>query len=150
MLFRSVEIHGIPPIGSGLSLGHLLHFQQDRPEIHDATALYLEPMDYVVARLTGTAVGTQNTMFTSQLCDNRSLGATTYDERLLSMAGVDARRLPPLVAVDAVVGEVRPELGLGSGVAERTTAPRTPRSTGPAARSPAPGARRARLPGSGL
>jgi xylulokinase len=114
-----VEIHGIPPIGSGLSLGHLLHFQQDRPEVHDATALYLEPMDYVVARLTGTAVGTQNTMFTSQLCDNRTLGVTTYDERLLSMAGVDAGRLPPLVAVDAVVGEARPELGLGSGVAVR-------------------------------
>ncbi len=120
---RFVEIHGIPPVGSGLSLGHLLHLQHERPEVHAATAHYLEPMDYVVARLTGRAVGTQNTMFTAQLCDNRELGVTAYDEELLGLAGVDAGRLPPLVPVDAVVGEVRPEvaadIGLGAGVTVR-------------------------------
>ena len=31
-----VERHGIPPIGSGLSLGHILYFQLDRPELHAA------------------------------------------------------------------------------------------------------------------
>jgi xylulokinase len=113
---RFVEVHGIPPVGSGLSLGHLLHLQLDRPEVHAATAHYLEPMDYVVARLTGRAVGTQNTMFTAQVVDNRTLGATAYDEDLLDLAGVDPSKLPPLVPVDAVVGTLLPtvaeELGL--------------------------------------
>ena len=76
---RFVEVHGIPPIGSGLSLGHLLHFQRDRPEVHAGTAHYLEAMDLVVARLTGRAVGTQITQFTAHLCDYRSVGATAYD-----------------------------------------------------------------------
>ena len=29
-----LERHGIPPIGSGLSLGHILHYQLDRPDVH--------------------------------------------------------------------------------------------------------------------
>ena len=120
---RFVEVHGIPPVGSGLSLGHLLHVQLDRPEVHEATAHYLEPMDFVVARLTGTPVGTQNTMFTAQLVDNRTLGATGYDPELLALAGIDAGKLPPLVAVDAVVGpllgEVAEETGLPPSVEVR-------------------------------
>ena len=120
---RFVEVHGIPPVGSGLSLGHLLHVQLDRPEVHAATRWYLEPMDFVVARFTGEVTATQNTMFTAQVVDNRTLGATTYDEELLAFAGIDADRLPPLVAVDALAGRLRPELaaelGLGASVEVR-------------------------------
>ena len=118
-----MEIHGIPPIGSGLSLGHLLHFQEERPDVHGATAHYLESMDYVVARLTGRATATQNTMFTAQLNDNRELGVTTYADELLALSGVDPSHLPELVPVDAVVGTVRADvaegLGLGAGVTVR-------------------------------
>lgn len=120
---RFLDVHGIPLIGSGLSLGHLLHFQQERPDVHAGTACYLEAMDYVVARLTGRATATQNTMFTAQLNDNRTLGVTRYDDELLGLSGVDASRLPELVPVDAVVGTVRTDvaesLGLGGGVEVR-------------------------------
>ncbi len=115
-----VERHGVPPIGSGLSLGHLLWFQHHRPDVHAATAAYLEPMDFVTARLCGVVCATQGTMFTSQLCDNRRLGVVGYDADLVRMAGVDPDKLPPLVAPDAVVGELRPALasvwGLPAGV----------------------------------
>lgn len=115
-----IERHGIPPIGSGLSLAHLLHRQVDEPERHAATTKYLEPMDYIVARLTGRLVATQATMFASQLCDNRTVGTTSYDAELVAMSGVDASRLPELIEVDGVVGEVRAELadelGLPAGV----------------------------------
>lgn len=115
-----VKRHGVPPIGSGLSLGHLLWFQHQRPDVHAATAVYLEPMDYVTARLCGVVCATQGTMFTSQLCDNRRLGVVEYDPDLVRMAGVDPAKLPPLVAPDAVVGEVRAELvsqwGLPGGI----------------------------------
>lgn len=120
---RFMEVHGIPPIGSGLSLGHLLHFQQERPEVHAVAAHYLEAMDYVVARLTGRPTATQNTMFTAQLNDNRSLGVTDYDDELLALSGVDRSRLPELVPVDAVVGPLRDavadELGLPRGIGVR-------------------------------
>ncbi len=44
--FGFIERHGIPPVGGGLSLGHVLHLQHDCPDVHAATAAYLEPMDY--------------------------------------------------------------------------------------------------------
>ena len=115
-----IEHHGIPPIGSGLSLGHMLHFQHDRPEGLEATAAWLEVMDLVTTRLTGRITATQSTMFTAQLCDNRTLGVTSYDPDLVAMSGIDVDRLPPLVAPDAVVGEMLPsmadDLGLPRGV----------------------------------
>lgn len=111
-----VDHHGIPPVGGGLSLAHLLHFQLDRPEVHAATAAYLEPMDYVNLRLTGRVAATQCTMLTTQLCDNRSAGITDYDADLVRLAGIDPERLPPLVAVDAAVGALLPEVAAELGL----------------------------------
>src|SRR5262249_10028406 len=48
-----IEHHGLPPVGGGLSLAHILHLQLDRPEVHAETTAYVEAMDYVSARLTG-------------------------------------------------------------------------------------------------
>ena len=115
-----VERHGIPPIGSGLSLGHILHYQLDRPEVHAHTRAYLEAMDYVTARMTGRITASQHSVFMYQLCDNRTLGATRYDDDLVKLAGVDPSRLPDLVAVDATIDTLDPsvasELGLSDAV----------------------------------
>jgi xylulokinase len=105
-----IDHHGIPPIGSGLSLGHILFVQNERPDIHERTAAYLEPMDFVNLQLTGRIAATQCTMFTAQLCDNRTLGLTAYDDELVRRSGVDATKLPPLVPVDGTVGELRPDI----------------------------------------
>ena len=105
-----VERHGMPPIGSGLSLGHILHLQLDRPDIHEKTHAYLEAMDYVTARLTGRLVASQHTSYMVQCCDNRTLGSIAYDPDLVRLAGVDETRLPPLVRVDEAVGDLLPEV----------------------------------------
>jgi xylulokinase len=114
-----VERHGIPPVGNGLSLAHLLHLQLDHPELHAVTAAYLEPMDFVNLRLTGVVAANQCTMFMAQLCDNRTLGATAYDAELVDLSGVDPTTLPPLHPLDAPVGPVLPdvadELGIPRG-----------------------------------
>ena len=118
-----VERHGIPPIGGGLSLAHLLHLQTEQPLIHEQTATYLEVMDFINLRLTGRAVATQCTMFASQLCDNRVVGTTEYDSDLVAMAGVDPNKLPVLIGVDDIVGQVPADLaerlGLPSTVSVR-------------------------------
>ncbi len=105
-----LERHGIPPVGGGLALGHVLQFQHDQPEVHARTAAYLEPMDFVTCRLTGRIAATQGSQFMTQLCDNRTLGVVDYDHELVALAGVDPDRLPPLVAPDAVLGPVRPDV----------------------------------------
>jgi len=115
-----VDRHGIPPVGGGLSLAHILHVQIDRPDTHASTVAYLEPMDYVTAKLTGRIAATQPSSFMAQLCDNRSLGAVDYDPDLVAMSGVDPSRLPPLVDIDAPLGTIRADLaeqiGLPAGI----------------------------------
>jgi xylulokinase len=115
-----IDHHGIPPIGSGLSLGHILFVQHERPEVHEKTAAYLEPMDFVNARLTGTIAATQCTMFTTQLCDNRRLGVTSYDDELVRRSGVDPTKLPPLVAVDGTIGQLERGVAHQLGLPEDT------------------------------
>ncbi|MEZ5380649.1 MAG: FGGY family carbohydrate kinase [Microthrixaceae bacterium] len=110
------ERHGIPPIGGGLSLGHVLHLSAEDP--HGDTR-FVEVMDYITARLTGAVTATRHTMFTSQLCDNRAPEGGGYDPELIAAAGLDQRRLPPLVPEGQVVGTVVPvladRLGMASG-----------------------------------
>ena len=114
--FGFIERHGIPPVGGGLSLGHVLHLQHDCPDVHERTAAYLEPMDYVNARLTGRITANQATQFMSQLIDNRSLGQTVYDETLLGWAGVDEARLPLLSPLDEPVGSLRTDVAETLGI----------------------------------
>jgi len=111
-----VERHGIPPIGGGLSLSHMLHLQIDEPEVHARTAVYLEVMDFVAARLTGVVGANQCTQFASQLVDNRTLGATAYDETLVAMSGVDPSRLPELRPLDQPVGPLVPTVAAALGL----------------------------------
>ncbi len=131
-----VERHGIPPIGGGLSLGHLLHLIA---EDLDGDTRFVEVMDYVTARLTGRVTATRHTMFPTQLCDNRSAlaGATAdtlrpdtanaetaalrYDPELLGASGVDPARLPELVAPDRPVAAVTPNVAGRLGVAAGST-----------------------------
>lgn len=114
-----VEHHGIPPIGGGLSLAHILHLQIDRPDLHARTVAYLEVMEYVAARLTGEITGNQCTQFATQLVDNRQTDTTEYDRDLLVASGVDPSRLPPLRGITEPVGTIRPavaeSLGLPAG-----------------------------------
>src|SRR5438445_9662975 len=119
--FTFIERHGIPPVGGGLSLGHLLYVQEDRPEIHERTAAYVEAMDYVTARLTGRITASQHSTYMYQLCDNRSLDPPRYDDELVKLAGVDTTRLPPLVAIDSAVGSLLPAVSRELGLTDSAT-----------------------------
>jgi xylulokinase len=116
-----VERHGLPPVGGGMSLAHILHFQLDRPDVHQRTAAYVEAMDYVTARLTGRITASQHSVFMYLCCDNRALGATAYDDDLVKLAGVDPTRLPALVPVDATVGTLRPDAAAALGLSTDVT-----------------------------
>jgi xylulokinase len=111
-----VEHHGIPPFGAPMSQAHMLHLQLDQPDVHARTAAWLESMDYINARLTGRIAANQATMFTAQVVDNRTLGATEYDDALVSLSGLDADRLPPLVRVDDAVGTLRTDVAADLGL----------------------------------
>ena len=68
-----LERHGMPMSGGGSdSLAHFLWFQNERPEIHAKAHAYVEPMDYLTARLTGRVTANVCTLFPLLLTDNRA------------------------------------------------------------------------------
>lgn len=115
-LLRWLRIHGLPPIDGGISLNHMRWIRHARPDVYERTATFLEPMDFVTMRLTGRATANQCTAFMFLLTDNRRLGVTGYDHRLLAQSGIDPGRLPELVPLDAILGTVRPEVAAELGL----------------------------------
>jgi xylulokinase len=112
---------GAPSTSGADPIGHMLYLANDRPEIADAARWYLEPVDYVSMRFTGSAYASPASMTAAWLTDNRQLDRLAYDAGLVAMAGVDAGKLPPLRRTGSVVGtvadDIAADLGLAPGVA---------------------------------
>ncbi len=119
-LIKWLDIHGAIPLPSGNdSLSHMLWVQQERPDVYERTHKFLEPADFVTARLSGNCTANACTAFMMLLTDNRRLDEIQYDDDLIAMSGMDREKLPDLVPVLSSVGAVRrevaDELGLAPG-----------------------------------
>jgi xylulokinase len=116
-----LERHGMIPLPSGTdSLSHMLYVRHERPDIYERTFKFLEPVDFIVARLTGSCRANLCTAFPLLLTDNRNLAARDYDAELLRLSGLDRDKLPDLVPVGAVAGSLRPEVAAELGLSPRT------------------------------
>ena len=117
----------VPSPRGGDPVGHMLLLERDFPEVAKATRWYLEPVDHLSMRFTGTAAACHASMTGSWLTDNRKLDVLAYDDELVRMAELDPTKLPPLHRTGSVVGEVQPsvaaELGLPPGVQVVTGTP---------------------------
>ncbi len=118
MLF--LERHGLIPLPSGNdNVAHVHVLREHHPDAYAAAAAFVEPMDYVNARLTGRLCATQSTVFGQLVCDNRTWGTTEYDPDLVAATGLDPDRLAPLVPLNGFIGEVTgaaaAELGIPAG-----------------------------------
>lgn len=117
MLF--LERHGMIPLPSGNdNVAHAYVLRQHHPDAYAAAAALVEPMDYVVARLTGRVCATQSTVFGQLVCDNRTWGATEYDPELVAATGLPPEKLAPLVPMRGVVGEVTAVAARALGIPE--------------------------------
>jgi xylulokinase len=115
---RWLELHGMAPFGND-DIGHVGIIRHLWPEVYAAATAFVEPMDYVAARLTGRVTATQNTMFPMMSVDNRTWGSTTYSDELLAMSMLDADKLPPLVPLGEPRGSVTAEAAAHLGVSPR-------------------------------
>jgi xylulokinase len=116
-LLKWIKYTGLAPTHSGVdSLGHILFIKNERPDIYKRTYKFLEPMDFLTARLTGKITATQKTMVPFLVVDNRQWGARDYSAALLKLAGVPRDKFPQLIANDGIVGPLQPavaeDLGL--------------------------------------
>ncbi len=113
-----LERHGLAPFGSD-DLAHIVLLRHEYPEAYARAAAFVEPVDAITARLAGTVTANQNTAFPLLLVDNRVHGAVHYDTDLIGRAGIEPAKLPQLVPMGAVVGQlsaaIADELGLRTG-----------------------------------
>ena len=93
--------------------------RQQRPDVYAATAVFLEPVDYLGLRLTGLARASHDSITMHWVTDNRDIGAVAYDESLIGLAGLERTKLPDLVPTGSVLGGLTAaaadELGLVPG-----------------------------------
>jgi len=107
---------GIPAVSGDDPVGHMLFLQHDQPEVVARARWLLEPVDYLTMRFTGVPAASHASMTGAWLTDNRSLATLAYDDVLVRATGVDASRLPPLVATGSVVGTLSPSVAADLGL----------------------------------
>ncbi len=120
-LLRWLARTGGIPAGSGKdSVAHILYLQSEEHRIYQEAACFLEPKDYLNARLTGRFAATFDSIALHWVTDNRDPAHVRYDPDLARELGVDLRKLPPLVTSTDVVGTLSPaaaaDLGLPPGL----------------------------------
>jgi xylulokinase len=110
---------GIPSLSGKDPVGHIHFLRQERPDVYGATAVFLEPVDYLGLRLTGLARASHDSITLHWVTDNRDINAIAYDDGLFEMAGLDRSTLPELVPTGSVLGGLTAgaaaELGLLEG-----------------------------------
>lgn len=116
-LLRYLRLTGGAPALSGKDpAGHMLFVRDEWPDVYRRTAKFLNVTDYLVLRLTGRAVATQDSILTSWVTDNRDPSRVRYHPGLLRDSGIDPEKFPELVRCTDVVGTLKPsvasELGL--------------------------------------
>jgi xylulokinase len=103
---------GIPSLSGKDPVGHIHFLRTERPDVYAATAVFLEPVDYLTLRLTDLARASHDSITLHWVTDNRRIEAVAYDDGLCALAGVDRARLPDLVPTGSVVA------GLSAAAAE--------------------------------
>ncbi len=111
---------GIPGRSGKDSIAHVLFIRHQRAEVYAATHKFLEPKDYLNARLTGRFAASYDSIALHWLTDNRDLQRVAYHPRLLAMTGIARDKLPDLKRAVDVLGPLLPEaageLGVGAGI----------------------------------
>jgi xylulokinase len=111
---------GLPSRSGKDPMAHILYLKSERPEIYKAADKFLEPADYVNARLCGRMVSSADCIAGHWLTDNRVRDNITYDRQLLAMSGIDGKKLPDLVPSATVVGEVMASSAADLGILQGT------------------------------
>src|SRR6202453_658733 len=110
---------GIPSLSGKDPVGHIHFLREHRPEVSAATAVCLEPVDYLNLRLTALARASHDSITLHWVTDNRDINAIAYDDALIGLAGLERATLPELVPTGSVLGGLAPaaagELGLLAG-----------------------------------
>ena len=116
-----VERHGMPA-GPGDVLGQMAFIRTCWPDVWHRAAALVQPVDHLLARITGVVAANQNTAFPLLLIDNRAWNTAEYSDELLARAGIDASRLPVLQPFGVPRGRVTADAAEHLGITTAATA----------------------------
>jgi xylulokinase len=102
----------IPSLSGKDPVGHIHFLRDQRPDVYSASAVFLEPVDYLNLRLTGLARASHDSITAHWVTDNRDINDIRYDDGLIELAGLERAKLPDLVPTGSVIG------GLSTGAAD--------------------------------
>lgn len=111
---------GAPALSGKDPFGHVLFLREERPEVYARTHKFLNVLDYLLLRLTGRFVATQDSILTSWVTDNRKVDDIRYDAGLIRLAGVERDKLPDLVRCTDDLGALLPAVASELGLSPQT------------------------------
>jgi xylulokinase len=110
-LFTWIRLTGGVPTRSGKdSIAHILYLKHAAPDVYHAAYKFLEPKDYLNARLTGRCTATPDSIALHWVTDNRRIDHIDYDSRLLKLAQIEREKLPDLCRAIDLLGPIKPEV----------------------------------------
>ncbi|MEV4639920.1 FGGY-family carbohydrate kinase [Actinoplanes sp. NPDC049548] len=116
---RWLRLTGGMPSGTGKDpAAHMLWVRDELPQVYERTATFLNVLDWINLRLTGRTVATVDSILTSWVTDNRRPAAIRYSPALVAACGIDAAKLPPIVACTEVIGTLSPAAAAHLGLPE--------------------------------
>lgn len=95
---------GIPSLGGKEPVAHIQFLRHERPEVFRKAHMFLEPKDWLNVRLCGRMCASIDSIALHWVTDNRDLSKVDYDDKLLSLAGLERKRLPELVRATDQIG----------------------------------------------
>jgi xylulokinase len=111
---------GIPAQSGKDPIAHILWLKNQEPETYRRAHVFLEPKDWLNARLTGRLAASFDSIALHWVTDNRHPDRVRYDPALLRLAGIEPSRLPELLAATDILGPLSPEpadaLGVPAGL----------------------------------
>jgi xylulokinase len=111
---------GVPARSGKDPIAHILWLKHREPETYRRAHAFLEPKDWLNARLTGRFAASFDSIALHWVTDNRDPDHIRYDPALLRMAGIEASRLPELLAATDILGPLSAEpadaLGVPAGI----------------------------------
>ena len=111
---------GIPAQSGKDSIAHILWLKHQEPEIYHRAHVFLEPKDWLNARLTGRLAASFDSIALHWVTDNRRPDRIRYDPALLRLAGIERSQLPELLAATDILGPLSPgpadALGVPAGI----------------------------------
>lgn len=112
------ENTGLPSINGALPICKLMHVKECQPDIYENTFCFLLLEDFVHHYLTGRFVSEKSLQTSTGWF---SLKRDDYWDEMISLAGLDQKKLPTLMESGQVVGKILPAIAQEFGLPENVT-----------------------------